>query len=79
MHAHDHDKPHGKNIHEGGFDSSGPNASFNGHIGDKKDPGRVALQKMEMHNAASGSHYGKSTGETRDQGGFENLKEGPAP
>lgn len=36
--------PKGKNIQEGGFDSSAPNASFNTDIGGKNDPGRVAAQ-----------------------------------
>ena len=41
-----HNTPHGKNLKEGGFDSDGPNASFNNDIGGKNDPGRIALDKM---------------------------------
>jgi hypothetical protein len=39
-------KPKGKDLHEGGFDSSAPNASFRTDIGSKRDPGRVALQGL---------------------------------
>ena len=39
-------KPKGKNIQEGGFDSSAPNASFTTDIGGKNDPGRVALEQF---------------------------------
>lgn len=38
--------PKGKNLQEGGFDDSAPNASFNNAVGTKKDPGRAALNKF---------------------------------
>ncbi|KAF2725869.1 hypothetical protein K431DRAFT_259616 [Polychaeton citri CBS 116435] len=41
------EQPHGKNLREGGFDDSAPNASYNADIGGKNDPGRVALGKFE--------------------------------
>ncbi|KAF2710000.1 hypothetical protein K504DRAFT_466445 [Pleomassaria siparia CBS 279.74] len=62
-------KPKGKNITEGGFDSDGPNASFNNaEIGSKKDPGRVAEAKFGLENARSGADAGraKDTGLTGD-------------
>jgi len=41
-------KPHGKNLQEGGFDSSDANnASFNSDIGTDQDPGRVAENKFQ--------------------------------
>jgi hypothetical protein len=46
-----HDRPHGKNLTEGGFDSSAPNASFNQEIGGKNDPGRLAEEKFTRDNA----------------------------
>lgn len=63
-------KPKGKNITEGGFDDSAPNASFNQEIGTEKDPGRVAEQQFEARNAQSGFDSGRGprqngvTGET---------------
>ncbi|KAI4842892.1 hypothetical protein E4T44_07054 [Aureobasidium sp. EXF-8845] len=39
--------PHGKNITEGGFDGTAPNASFNSDIGGENDPGRKALRDMQ--------------------------------
>jgi len=61
-------KPKGKNITEGGFDSSGPNASFNNEIGGKKDPGRLAEAKFDRENAKVGGDVGraKQEGETGD-------------
>jgi len=53
-------KPHGKNITEGGFDSSSPNASFNQEIGTDKDPGRFAERNLEARNAQS--TYDSGTG-----------------
>ncbi|KAF2746297.1 hypothetical protein M011DRAFT_445750 [Sporormia fimetaria CBS 119925] len=54
-------KPKGKNIKEGGFDWGAPNASFNNEIGTKKDPGRVAEDKMQLRDAettgAAGSKH----------------------
>ncbi|KAL1297399.1 hypothetical protein AAFC00_004934 [Neodothiora populina] len=43
--------PHGKNLTEGGFDSDGPNASFNNDIGGKNDPGRAALGNFQTRAA----------------------------
>lgn len=47
-------KPKGKDITEGGFDSGAPNASFNQEIGTKKDPGRVAEGEFERKGAEPG-------------------------
>lgn len=50
-----HQKPHGKNIAEGGF-SSNPdkNASFTSDIGSEQDPGRAAENKFQRINKESG-------------------------
>ena len=62
-------KPKGKNITEGGFDSSAPNASFNNaEIGSKKDPGRVAEANYQLRDAQPGADAGrpKDKGTTGD-------------
>ena len=59
----------GKNITEGGFDSSdAKNASFNNEIGTKKDPGRLAEQKMFKENADGSASAGfpKQSGNNAD-------------
>ena len=67
-------KPKGKNITEGGFDSSAPNASFNNtEIGSKKDPGRVAEAKFQRENAQVAGAIGKQKGDI-EESGFEALK-----
>jgi len=44
--------PKGKNLTEGGFESNdSKNASFNGDIGGKNDPGRLAEEKFQRSNA----------------------------
>ncbi|CAL5871681.1 uncharacterized protein PFLUO_LOCUS5934 [Penicillium psychrofluorescens] len=54
-----HQKPKGKNLTEGGFESSDRNnASFNSEIGSKQDPGRAAEQKFQLHVAESGNDVG---------------------
>jgi hypothetical protein len=66
-------RPKGNNITEGGFDSSGPNASFNNaEVGSKKDPGRVAEAKFQRENAAVAG-VGKQEGDTGDSV-FDALK-----
>ncbi|KAF2431312.1 hypothetical protein EJ08DRAFT_649113 [Tothia fuscella] len=52
-------KPKGRNITEGGFDDSAPNASFNQDIGGKNDPGRLAEQKFAKDNASNPTRGGK--------------------
>jgi hypothetical protein len=47
-------KPKGKNITEGGFDTGAPNASFNSDIGDKNDPGRRAEANFQNRDAQPG-------------------------
>ena len=51
------EKPKGKNITEGGFDSDpSNNASFNNEIGTENDPGRAAEQKFQTTaQSASGA------------------------
>jgi hypothetical protein len=67
-------KPKGKNITEGGFDSSAPNASFNNaEIGSKKDPGRVAEAKFQRENAQVAGDIGKQKGDIGESG-YEALK-----
>ena len=52
-------KPHGKNLHEGGF-SSDPkyNASFNSDIGTRQDPGRDGENAFQRRVAESGPDAG---------------------
>lgn len=65
-------RPKGKDIKEGGFDSSAPNASFNNEIGGKKDPGRVAETQFAKVNAKAGE-VGKKETDSRD-GQYDILK-----
>jgi hypothetical protein len=52
-------QPKGKNLMEGGFESTDRNnASFNSEIGSKQDPGRAAEQKFQRHVAESGNDVG---------------------
>ncbi|KAJ5682541.1 hypothetical protein N7462_005706 [Penicillium macrosclerotiorum] len=52
-------KPHGKNLKEGGFDSSeATNTSFTSQIGSGQDPGRAAEQKFQRTVAESGPDVG---------------------
>ncbi|KAI4735471.1 hypothetical protein E4T50_14012 [Aureobasidium sp. EXF-12298] len=72
--------PHGKNISEGGFDANAPNASFNGDIGGKNDPGRKALsdvQKNAQQPAGDAGGGPKQTGVSND-GQFDVLKDASA-
>jgi len=68
-------KPKGKDLHEGGFDSSAPNASFRTDIGSKRDPGRVALQGLEASNASAGSTAGTRQSAVSNDGQFDALKQ----
>ncbi|KAH8698549.1 hypothetical protein BGW36DRAFT_396304 [Talaromyces proteolyticus] len=55
-------KPHGKNLQEGGFESNdSANASFNTDIGSRKDPGRLAENKIQRKAAESGAAYTNTT------------------
>jgi hypothetical protein len=55
----DESGPKGKNLTEGGFtDSDGKNASFNGQIGRKNDPGRLAEEKFVRDNANASESAG---------------------
>jgi hypothetical protein len=73
------DSPHGKNITEGGFDGSVPNASFNGDIGGKNDPGRKALNDMQRNALQAGGDAGgpRQKGVT-DDGQFDVLGDASA-
>lgn len=52
-------KPHGKNLHEGGFDSDPKyNASFNSDIGTRQDPGRGSENAFQRRVAESGPDAG---------------------
>jgi len=54
-----HQKPKGKNLTEGGFESTDRNnASFNSEIGSEQDPGRAAEQKFQRYVAESGNDVG---------------------
>ncbi|KAF1986892.1 hypothetical protein K402DRAFT_446383 [Aulographum hederae CBS 113979] len=77
----DKQKPHGKNITEGGFDDSAPNASFNNAVGTSKDPGREGEAMFGRENAQFGGDAGngpRQGGLDLGHGGYENLKEGEA-
>jgi len=57
--------PKGKNLTEGGFDSDdSKNASFNGDIGGKNDPGRLAEETFTQQNA----DFGEQSGMARQKG-----------
>jgi len=68
-------KPKGKDLHEGGFDSSAPNASWTTDIGSKKDPGRVALQHFEEENNSAAHGAGPRQTELASEGQFDALKQ----
>jgi len=69
-------KPHGKDITEGGFDDSAPNASFNQDIGGKNDPGRLAEQQFAASNARNAATAGFEGGrEETEVGSFDQLEE----
>lgn len=54
-----HQKPDGRNIHEGDFQSStAKNASFNSDIGTSDDPGRAGLNKFQHTTAKSALNAG---------------------
>jgi hypothetical protein len=68
------DSPHGKNITEGRFDGSAPNASFNGDIGGRNDPGRKALGDMQRNALqAAGDAGGPRQQGVTDDGQFDVL------
>jgi hypothetical protein len=69
-------RPHGKDITEGGFDDSAPNASFNQDIGGKNDPGRLAEQQFAASNARNAATAGFEGGREETEGGsFDQLGE----
>lgn len=63
-------------LKEGGFDSDGPNASFNQAVGTNKDPAREALAGMLKSGARSGGDAGapKDSQVSRD-GQYDVLKD----
>ncbi|KAK4506721.1 hypothetical protein PRZ48_000454 [Zasmidium cellare] len=65
--------PKGKNIQEGGFDSSAPNASFNSDVGSKNDPGRAALNQFEQENVPVAGGAGPRQGQIDGQSTFDKL------
>lgn len=76
--SNDDSQPKGKNIQEGGFDSSAPNASFNNEIGGKNDPGRAALGKMEGENVPFGGGAGPREDQISGNGQYDVLKDASA-
>jgi hypothetical protein len=69
-------RPHGRDITEGGFDDSAPNASFNQDIGGKNDPGRLAEQQFAKSNARNAATAGFEGGrEETEVGSFDKLGE----
>jgi hypothetical protein len=52
--AYQHSKPHGRDIHEGGFSSDDKNASFTSEIGSNQDPARAAINQFQRTTAESG-------------------------
>ena len=71
----DNFQPKGKNITEGGFDSSAPNASYTTDIGGKNDPGRVALGQMEEENTPFAGGAGPKDGKVSNDGQYDTLGE----
>ncbi len=72
----DKSRPKGKNLTEGGFENQDyKNASFNGEIGGKNDPGRLAEEKMFRKNADVGGSAGmpKQKGASGDNA-YEELE-----
>lgn len=71
------DRPKGRNIQEGGFDDSAPNASFNAEIGSKDDPSLLAEQKFERENAqtAGDSAGGPRQSELSGDGQYDSLRD----
>ncbi|RDW62837.1 hypothetical protein BP5796_11139 [Coleophoma crateriformis] len=69
--------PKGKNLTEGGFTANdSKNASFNGDIGGKNDPGRVAEQNFQKMNAATDNTAGiPATTSGAGDNDFSALKE----
>ncbi|KAF2169872.1 hypothetical protein M409DRAFT_20286 [Zasmidium cellare ATCC 36951] len=65
--------PKGKNLQEGGFDSSAPNASFNSDVGGKKDPGRVALGQFEQENVPVAGGAGPRQSQIDGESSFDKL------
>ena len=71
-------KPKGKNLTEGGFDSDpSNNASLTSDIGTENDPGRIAEQKFQRANAESGPDAGSGPRqkEVTGDGQFDVLEE----
>jgi len=65
----DESGPHGKNVTEGGFESNDrKNASFNGDIGGKNDPGRAAISGFQRANAEGGGVPPKQAGGLGESG-----------
>lgn len=76
--AQDVSQPKGKDLTEGGFDSSAPNASYTTDIGGENDPGRVALGKMEAENVPVAGGAGERQNEVTGDGQFDVLKDASA-
>ncbi len=68
-------QPKGKNITEGGFDSEAPNASFGTDIGGENDPGRAALDRVDVPVSRGA---GPRQGEVTNDGQFDGLKDAEA-
>jgi hypothetical protein len=69
-----HTKPGGRNVQEGGFNSSADkNASFNSAIGSEQDPSRAAVNKFERINAESGPDVGPRQKGVDNQNPFGEL------
>jgi hypothetical protein len=68
-------KPKGQNLQEGGFDPNAPNASFNTDIGSKNDPGRAALDRIDVPVAGGA---GPRQSNLTNDGQFDVLKDASA-
>lgn len=72
--------PHGKNLHEGGFESDDKhNASFTSKIGSEDDPGRLAEEKMIRANAQLATEAGMPSQKMVPETGIYAALEGDKP
>jgi len=67
-------KPHGRNIQEGGFDADASNTSYT-EIGSEQDPGRVAEQEFQRRDARAAGSTGGGESEITGDGQYDSLKE----
>lgn len=67
--------PKGQNLHEGGFSSDDPNASYTSDIGGQNDPGRAALGAFEARDVPVSAGAGARGQNVSGEGQFNKLDE----